>query len=694
MTTADRRLAEGRAHHAAGRLAPAEASYREVVERAATASVARTQAVVMLGSLLWQTGRLAEATALFRDEVRRKPDDAGAHLSLASLLQAEGALDEATRVLERVVVLKPDSDAACLQLGHLARTRGDYGAAIDWFGRAVAIAPRAGALRNDLGRTLVDAGRPADAEPHLRAAMQADPGQAEPPYNLGIALDAMGRSGEAIDAYRRAVALQPTFAAAHNNLGGALKASMRLDEAAAAFETALRLAPASSNTAASAAANLAGVFEWQARHDDALRWHRRAMTLAPAAADLHGSLLFSMLFHPDVDATTLRAEHDAWAARHAPASATTFADHDRTPDRRLRVGYVCGHFRDHVLGRYLMPLLRDHDRSIVEVFAYSNNRVDDAITGRFRDTVDTWRDIARLSDDDAAALVRRDRIDLLVDTTLHMDGNRLLVFARKPAPVQVTFAGYPGSTGLAAIDHRLTDVHLDLPGQNDARYVEASWRLPDTFWCYDPQGEDAEPGPLPCDANGFVTFGCFNNFSKTNDGMLATWATVLKAVPDARLALLAPHGSHRARTLAVFASRGVDATRIAFVDHRPRGGYLAMFRDIDITLDTVPYNGHTTSLDSLWMGVPVVTLVGATVVGRAGLGQLTNLALPELIAHSVEAYVGIAAALASDRKRLRQLRSTLRGRMAASPLTDTCAFAANVEDAYRDMWRRWCAGPA
>ena len=689
MTTAaadQRRLAEGRAHHGAGRLAQAEAIYREVLARTPT----HAQASTLLVSLLLQGGRLAEATTLCRDDVRRRPDDVGAHLALGALLQAQGALDEAVHVFERVVRLAPDSDVACLQLGHIARARSDPDTALGWFRRAVAIAP-GGMARHELGRTLIDAGRPVEAEPHLRAALAADPGRAELHHNLGIALVAMGRHDEAIEACRRAVVANPSFAAAYNNLGGLLQASMRLDEAGEAFETALRLAPDAAR-AANAAGNLAGVYAWQARHGDALAAHRRALALAPTDAALHGSHLFSLLFHPAVDANALRAEHDAWAARHASQPSFPFGDVDRSPERRLRIGYVCGHYRDHVLGRYLMPLLRGHDRSLVDVVAYSNNRSDDAITARFRETVDTWRDIARLCDDDAAALVHRDRIDILVDTTLHMDGNRLPVFARKPAPLQVTFAGYPGSTGLATIDARLTDIHLDPPGLHDERYVERSWRLPDTFWCYDPLGEDAVPGPSPFEANGYVTFGCLNNFAKTNDRMLAMWAAVLKAVPDAHLSLLCPHGSHRARTLAVFASLGVDAARIAFVDYGPRSAYLAAFHDIDIGLDTVPYNGHTTSLDSSWMGVPVVTLVGATVVGRAGFSQLTNLGLSSLIARTPDEYVAVAAALAVDRPGLKELRLTLRERMACSPLMDARAFARNIEDAYRHLWRRWCAG--
>ncbi len=313
----------------------------------------------------------------------------------------------------------------------------------------------------------------------------------------------------------------------------------------------------------------------------------------------------------------------------------------------------------------------------------------DDLTDRFRVHADVWRDTAALSDEQLASQVREDGIDILVNLTLHMARNRLLVFARKPAPVQVTFAGYPGTTGLDAIDYRITDRHLDPPGLFDHCYSEKSIRLPDSFWCYDPLESDAAVNALPAAANGRVTFGCLNNFCKVNPLVFKLWARVLKAVEPSRLLILADEGSHRRRTLDLLAKEGVPSERMEFVAHQPRPRYLTYYHGIDIGLDTVPYNGHTTSLDSFWMGVPVVTLVGQTVVGRAGFSQLMNLGLPELIAASPEQYVRIAAELAGDLPRLADLRATLRQRMGASPLMDAPRFARNVEAAYQAMWRRF-----
>ena len=377
----------------------------------------------------------------------------------------------------------PDNSEACFRLANIERSRRNLEIAIGLYQRAARLRPDFWEAHANLGLALEEAGHPGEAVPQLAAALRCAPNRAEIHYNLGNSLTSLGRLEDAAACYRQAVALDPAFADAHNNLGATLKTLGRLDDALAAFRAALALRP----DWAGAHSNLAGVYEWQGLHDDALACHRRAMDLAPDAPGIHGNYLFTLLFHPAYDARALRREHSEWNRRHAAALNRAVARrNDRTPGRRLRIGYVGGLFRDHEVGRNLLPLLREHDRGAVEVFCYSSNRIDDAVTEHFRQMAAGWRDIGRMSDDEAAAMIRRDQIDVLVDTTLHLEGNRLLVFARKPAPVQVTFAGYPGSTGLETIDYRLTDMHLDPPGTHDAEYAETSWRLPATFWCYDP----------------------------------------------------------------------------------------------------------------------------------------------------------------------------------------------------------------
>lgn len=383
----------------------------------------------------------------------------------------------------------------------------------------------------------------------------------------------------------------------------------------------------------------------------------------------------------------------AWAKQHADPLKHKIRPHanDRDPDRRLRIGYVSPDFRDHVVGQNLLPLFRQHDHSRFEIFCYSNNARSDPMTEQFRGYAHVWRSISGQPNAPVAELIRHDRIDILVDLALHMARGRLRVFALKPAPIQATFAGYPGSTGLDTIDYRFTDPHLDPPGFHDHFYSETSIRLPETFWCYQPLVTGIDANPLPARTLGHLTFGCLNNFCKVNEQVLRLWAQILNAIDGSRLIVLCPEGMHRQTMFATLRREGIDSDRVECVSPCPRRQYLEIYHRIDIGLDTIPYNGHTTTLDALWMGVPVVTLVGDTVVGRAGLSQSTNLGLPKLIAHSPEQYIQAATSLANDLPHLADLRQTLRSRMENSPIMDAQRFTRHVEKAYRSIWQTYCA---
>jgi protein O-GlcNAc transferase len=419
------------------------------------------------------------------------------------------------------------------------------------------------------------------------------------------------------------------------------------------------------------------------------------VALDPSDAMIHSNLLYTMRYHPTCDADSIVQEHYHWNRRHAEPLRQFIQPHahDRNPDRRLRIGYVSPDFREHPVGRNMLPLFRHMDQEHFETFCYANMTASDALTEEFRRHSAAFRMVAGMKDQALAEQIRADGIDILVDLALHTAGNRLPVFARKPAPVQATFAGYPGTTGMDIIDYRLTDPYLDPPEPGvDTVYAEKLLRLPATFWCYDPGDDTALPvSPLPAMANGYVTFGCLNNFCKVGADTLALWERVLAGVAGSRLVLLADEGSHRERMLKALEDLGVSRQCVRFESKRPRPEYLKLYHQIDIGLDTLPYNGHSTSMDSYLMGVPVVTLVGKTVVGRAGFSQLTNLGMPELIGRTEGHYVHIARDLASDLGRLAGIRAALRGRMQASPLMDGAAFARGIEAAFRQMWREWCA---
>ena len=366
---------------------------------------------------------------------------------------------------------------------------------------------------------------------------------------------------------------------------------------------------------------------------------------------------------------------------------------DRSPDRRLRIGYVSPDFRWHPVARFILPLFRERDRRQVEVFAYSDVTTPDAVTGSVREHVDRWRDVAMLPDEKLAEVVRADGIDILVDLAAHSGHNRLLAFARKPAPVQVTYLAYCSTTGVDAIDYRLTDRFLDPPSEH-GDYTETSIHLPHCYWCYLAPPLPDSPRPATERRTGPPTFGCLNNFAKVTDLTLDLWARLLLRVSEARLLVYARAEAHRDRVRRVLRDAGVEESRAAFVGRQPFADYLDTYRLIDVGLDPHPYGGGTTTCDALWMGVPVVSLAGRTGVSRAGSTLLANVGLERLVARTAEQYVELAAGLIRDAPGLTALRRELRARLESSPVMNAPQFARDVEAAFRTAWRDWCASRA
>jgi predicted O-linked N-acetylglucosamine transferase (SPINDLY family) len=735
----------------AGRLAEAEAGYRQVLERRPGHPVALHR----LGILSLQGGRAEAAVELFRQALAGDPDAWRAHCSLGQALAQLGRPGEALAAFRRSAALQPECLEAHLGAGAACRALGLGAESLAAFARAAELRPDHAEARNNLGVALLDAGRAGEAIDAFRRALELSdedplahsnlghallvdrqveaaraelarttarwPDCAEAWYNLGNAAFAGCAFEEAERAFRRNLALDPGHLAALNNLGNTLqtlgrheaalavhlealdqdpgflagysnasaaaRALGRMDQAAALLRQALAVAPGF----ALAHGNLGNLLKDTGRMDEAIACFRRALELDPGDRVTHSNLAYALTFQPGVDAAAILAENRAWD-RQQTRGLPPWPSHGNAPDpeRRLRVGYVSPDFREHCQTLFTLPVLAHHDHGQFEIIAYSGVTKPDALTRRIRACTDGWRDTAALDDAQVAEWVAADRVDILVDLTMHMANGRPLLFARKPAPVQVAWLAYPGTTGLAAMDYRVTDAYLDPAEEPADAYSETTVRLPDTFWCYDPLTTEPRPGPLPALANGHVTFGSLNNFCKVNDPVLDLWARVLGAVPGSRLLLLCQPGEHRQRVLARLGDNGVGADRVEFAEFRPRLDYLALYQRVDLGLDTFPYNGHTTSLDAFWMGVPVVTRIGATVVGRAGWSQLCNLDLRQLAARDDDEFVRIATSLASDLPTLAALRAGLRPRMEASPLMDGARFTRNMESALRWMWRRWC----
>jgi protein O-GlcNAc transferase len=634
-------------------------------------------------------GHLDRAIECYQRTVELDPEIADAHNNLGIAHKAKGELDASIACYQRALAINGEFAEAYYGLANAWTAKDQFDLAISCYGRAIAIKPLYVEALNNLGIAMCRAGQVDQAIPYFQRALALRPDYADAHCNLAAALWNMNEVDLAIEHYQRTLSLRPDHVEAHTNLGGALIRKGQIDEGIASSERALAIKPNSPETLS----NLGGAWTDAGQPEQAMLCHRRALALKPGFVAGHDNLLFTLMFHPDTDAGSLFAESQLWNRQHAEPLKHLIQAHanDRNPDRRLRIGYVSPDLRDHPIGRFMVPVLASHNRQAVQIFCYAQSLVVDPITEKLRATSDTWRNTVGLSDLQLAQTIQDDKIDILVDLALHLANNRLLVFARKPAPVQVTWMGYPGTTGLDAIDYRLTDPYLDPPGCDESVYSEKSIRLPDTFWCYDPIGSDPPVNALPYADNGFITFGCLNNFCKVNDAVISLWARVLKSVPGSRLLLLTPQGKTRQNVLDRFQKDSIAPDRIDFVAKQSRPAYLGTYHRIDIALDTFPYNGHTTSFDSFWMGVPVITLVGNRVVGRAGVTLLTNLHLPELIAHTPEQFIQIATDLAADRPRLTELRTTLRQRMERSPLMDTDRFTRGLEAAYRAMWRTWCA---
>jgi predicted O-linked N-acetylglucosamine transferase (SPINDLY family) len=691
----------GEVYRAEGRLDEAIASY----QRALALAPNLAEAYNNLGNALRRKGQLAEAVAAIREALRLKPDYVEALNNLGVALAAQGKNEEAIDCYQRVLGHRPDLVHTHNNLGNALLAQGQAEAALSAFRRALELNPSLGEVHSNMGEALRVLGRLEEAATACRRAIELKPGHAEAYNHLGGVLADEGKSGEAIAAFRQALQLRPEFAEVCTNLGLALAKLERFDEAIDVYAETLRLKPGN----AEASYNMGLALIEQGRIKEALEAHRRAVEWRPDSPSYRSTLISTLLYDPQADSKILEEEQARWNQRFGDRTKAPRPANDRNPDRRLRIGYVSPDFRDHVVGRNLRPLFRCHNKTEFEIICYSGVIRRDAMTESFRQRADRWRETVGMTDDALAELIRQDGVDILVDLSQHTAGNRLAVFARRPSPVQVSFAGYPAATGVEAIGFRISDrwveseigirspeIGFALSPElrtpiSETRSAERVYLL-DSFWCYDPCGVEVMVNELPASRNGRVTFGCLNHFCKVNEGVLKLWARVLRAVKNSRLVLLSARGSHRQRTLDFLQQDGIVPDRVEFFELQPRRAYLELYHRLDLVLDTFPYGAHTTGLDGFWMGVPMVSLAGERSVSRAGLSQLSNLGLQELVAFSKDQYVEIATGLAGDLPRLAELRATLRPRMEASVLMDAAHFTRRIEEAYRAMWREWCVG--
>lgn len=699
-------------HHQAGRLQEADAMYAllpdhsdalhlrgviasqtgrpqlaaELIGRAIALNASQPRYYCNLGSAQQALGEYEAAVASYRQALAIDPGYAMAHSNMGSAMQDLGQPQEAMACFRAAIAAQPDYADAHSNLGSVLKGLGRLEEAVASYRQAIALAPALAVAHFNLGNALRDLGQLDAAQASFEQVIALRPGYADAWSNLGTVFKMQGRLEEAVASYEQALALAPELAASHFNLGNARHAQLKFNAAIDSYLAALELQPEMEM----AHNNLGLVLKDIGKLDDALTCFRNALTLVPDDVNANSNLLYCVNYHPTMPAQDIFAAYQAWDARQAArlAGAMLPAANVRDPLRRLRVGYLSADLRHHSVIFFAGPLIEQHDKAAVEVFCYYNQSVQDAYTERMIAAADHWLACQDMSDEALAARIRADGIDVLVDLSGHTLGNRLLVYARKPAPVQVSWLGFGYTTGLRAMDYFIGDAHFTPPG-SDELFSETVYRLPRACWSYEPPAAP-DPGPLPARARGHVTFACVSTTVRLQECVIEAWAAILRRLPQARLRLDTRNFSDPdlCREMeAHFARHGVAADRLQIGFTSP---VWQVYQEVDIVLDCFPHNCGTTTLEALWMGLPVVSVKDRPSMGRIGDSVLCALGKEGWVADDIPGYVELAVALAQDIDALEHERRTLRRQMQASPLQDHAGFARAMEAAYRAMWQHWC----
>ena len=678
-----------------------------------------------LGNAMQAIGQPRESIVFYEEAVRRRSGYADAVANLGAAHQALGDPGRALACFNEALRLSPGLVHARGNVANLLASDRRHEEAIEIFTAIVAEAPGSAETWNNLGNSLQELGRFDEAMAAYRRALEINPGYYLVHNNVGNTLRRQGRYQEAVEEYRRALAVQPDFVEALNNQAVALADLGRVAEAVALYERAQRIKPGYVDPLI----NLGNIYRDRGRPEQAIELFRRATEVAPdnpfgwnnlgcALSDqgevrqalagfahslqlrpdnphAHSNVLLNMHYTGDYSMAEIAEAHRQYGARFGGAARRRHAN-VADPDRRLRVGYVSADFRRHSVAFFIEPVLERHNRESFEIYCYADVARPDGLTGRFEELAGSgWRDIRGYNDARFSELAAADGVDILVDLGGHTANSRVGSFAARPAPVQLTYLGYPNTTGLAAMDYRLTDAVADPEAGPSAWHSEELVRLPGGFLCFRPPEGAPAVAPLPVLSGAPFTFGSFNNMAKVSEGAVEAWAEILQRVPGSRLALKNKALGDlpaRHRLLARFAARGIGPERLwmsGAIDSL--AGHLAAYSFVDLALDTFPYNGTTTTCEALWMGVPVVSRTGAGHVERVGASVLAAAGLPEFVAHRPGDYVELAVAAAASPARLATVRVSLRQRLERSLLLDESGFTRRLETVYRELWGRWCA---
>ncbi len=751
MPTLSQILQQAISHHQAGQLPQAEALYRQILQldsqnvdalhllgvvayQVNNYEVA-TQLIQMaiqlnpsapefynnLGTVKDSQHQFAEAINCYQQAIRLRPDYAEAHQNLGNVFTTQNRFSEAIGCYQQAIQSQPVYPEAYNNLGNALKEQGQLEEAFACFQHALTLKPNSAEAYHNLGCLFLKQRKLADAETHLQRAVNLRPNFVEAYSNLGNVYLEQGQLDEAVQVLQEALRINPQFGQAHGILGNVLVKQKKLIEAKICYENALRLNPQDALTYN----NLGNVYREQGFLEEAIDYYRHATTLQPALVEAHtnlgislqnqgklrdaiahlrrvleikpdfagvySSLLLTLNYSVDDNPATVFAEHQRFNERYAKPLASVCNISYRIPavnrGGRLRVGYVSSDFHRHSVAYFIEPILAHHNHQQFEIFCYHNNTLEDEVTQRIQGCADHFLVCPKLSDAELADRIRQDQIDILVDLMGHSGENRMLTFARKPAPISATYLGYPNTTGLTAIDYRLTDHYADPEGMTEAFHSETLVRLPQSFLCYRPFEDGPPLQSPPVTQTGYLTFGCFNNYAKVNPPLLRLWAQVLHAVERSKLMIklktLTDRGTRQILE-AQMLQLGISPDRLILIGYTNTiFEHQSIYNDVDIALDPFPYCGTTTTCEALWMGVPVVTLVGKVHASRVGFSILSNVGLTELITHTPEDYVKTCIRLAHDRDYLQTFRKSIRTRMQQSPLLDAVARTRDLESVYR-----------
>lgn len=691
------------------------------------ADAGKVEAMHALARRAMERGEMAAAITRLEKATAIKPDDASLWCSLGAAYRRNDGLELARLSYQRALVLKPDYPQVLSNLGEWCIIKGQPREALAWFARALACAPDFFEARLNNVAALFELARYEDARTAAEQLLVIEPQRPEPYLNLGNVLVHSGKAKQGIRLYKRALELRPGFPEAHFNLATLLGSRDDLVDAiiylerqikergetvhylgllAAAHQAAGHLTQAEDLCRRiferqpdniTALVTLGSCLSSGGDSAAALPLYERVVELDPNQAAMGSNILFESNYLSQLARDEVYRRHCNWAAQfEAPMLAPAdFPIHDRDKKRKLRIGYISGDFIRHPVGFLLRDILRHHDKNRFEVHCFSMVIRTNEVLKELREAADKWDDIFFLRDSEVFDIVRKADIDILVDLSGHTAYHRLLVFARQPAPVQVEWIGYFHSTGMKSIDYFITDPHTT-PPEGGQLFSETPVFLPHTRFCYSPP--EYSPGvlPPPVEKAGFITFGSFNRLPKMTDEVVSAWAHILHAVPKSRLMVKAgalADATARERLTARFEKLDIPPDRLELRENSAHGEMLGQYGEIDIALDTFPFNGGMTTLEALWMGVPVVTIVGNSVVSRQTFSAQANIGLSDELAFpDIDAYVRGAVDLANNPERLRNLRLEMRPRMAASPLCQPVKFARDLEALYLRMWNAYCEG--